>query len=83
MLTVVVVVADYELLELTVLAQLAPNILVKSIKVVLQLRRVHAVLGVVRWVLVQVRHQDRLAVRGLDVLSGAAVAVAASTNFLQ
>ena len=83
MLTVVVVVADYELLELTILAQLAPNILVKSIKVVLQLRRVHAVLGVVRRVLVQVRHQDRLTVRGLDVLSGAAVAVAASTNFLQ
>lgn len=83
MLTIVVIVANDELLELTVLAQFTPDILVKGIKVVLQLRRVHAVLGVVRWVLVQVRHQDRLTIRGFDMFAGAAIAVAAGTNFLQ
>lgn len=80
--TVIVVVADDELLQLAVLAQLAPNVLVKGVKVVLQLRRVHPVLGVVRRVLVQVGHEDGLAVRGLDVFSRAAVAVAAGTDFL-
>lgn len=83
MLTIVVIVADDELFELTIFAQLAPNILVKGIKVVLQLRRVHAVLGVVRRVLVQVRHQDRLTVRWFDMFAGAAIAMAAGTDFLQ
>jgi hypothetical protein len=49
--------------------------------VVLELGGVHAVLGVVRRVLVEVGHEDGLAVRGLDVFSGAAIAVAAGANF--
>ena len=48
----------------------------------LQLRRVHPVLGVVGRVLVQVGHEDGLAVGGLDVFSRAAVAMTAGTNFL-
>lgn len=49
---------------------------------VLELGRVHAVLGVVSWVLVEVGHEDRLRVRGLDVFSGAAVSVSAGADFL-
>lgn len=79
---VVVVVAHDELLELAVLAHLAPYVLVEGVEVVLQLRRVHAVLGVEGRVLVQVRHQDRLAVRRLDVLPGAAVAVPARPDLV-
>lgn len=79
---VVVVVAHDELLELAVLAQLAPHILVERVKVVLELRRVHAVLWVECGVLVQVRHQDRLAVGGLDVLARAAVTVAAGPDLV-
>lgn len=81
--TVIVIIAYNELFQLAVLAQLAPDVLVKSVEVVLQLAGVHPVLGVVRRVLVQVRHEDRLAVRGLDVLPRAAVAVAARADFLR
>lgn len=49
---------------------------------VLQLAGVHPVLGVVGRVLVEVRHEDRLAVRRLDMLPRAAVAVAARAYFL-
>lgn len=66
---VIVVVAYDELLELAVLAALTPDVFVESVKVVLQLARVHAVLGVKGRVLVQVRHEDRLRVRGLDVFA--------------
>lgn len=59
---VVVIVANDELFNLSVLAHLAPYVLVEGVKVVLQLRWVHAVLGVESWVLVQVRHENRLAV---------------------
>lgn len=79
--TIIVVVADDEFLQLAVLAKLAPDVLVKGVKVVLQLRRVHPVLGVVGGVLVQVRHEDGLAVRGLDVFSRAAIAVATGADF--
>jgi len=81
-LTIIVVIAYHNLLDLAVLAHLAPEILVEGVEVVLQLARVHLVLGVVRWVLVQVRQQDRLRVRGLDVFSGAPVAVAARADFV-
>lgn len=80
--TVIVVVANDEFLQLAVLAQLAPNVLVEGVKVVLQLRGVHPVLGVVGGVLVEVGHEDGLAVGGLDVFSGAAVAVTAGADFL-
>lgn len=80
--TVIVVVADNELLELAVLAQLAPDVLVKGVEVVLELGWVHAILGIVGRVLVEVWHQDGLAVGGLDVFSRAAVAMSAGANFL-
>ena len=80
--TIIVVVAHNELLELAVLAQLTPDVLVEGVKVVLQLGRVHAVLGIVGRVLVKVGHEDGLAVGGLDVFSRAAVAMSAGTNFL-
>ena len=49
---------------------------------VLQLTGVQPVLGVVGRVLVQVGHEDGLAVGRLDVLSGAAIAMAAGADFL-
>lgn len=49
---------------------------------ILQLRGVHPVLGVVGGVLVEVGHEDGLAVGGLDVFSRAAVAVTAGADFL-
>lgn len=79
---VVVVVAHDELLELAVLAHFAPYVLVEGVKVVLQLRGVHAVLGVEGRVLVQIGHEDGLRVRRLDVLATAAVAVAAGTDLV-
>ncbi len=49
---------------------------------VLQLASVHLVLGIVGGVLVEVGKEDRLTVGGLDVFSGATVAVAAGANFV-
>lgn len=79
---VVVVVADDELLELAVLAHLAPDVFVEGVEVVLQLGRVHAVLGVEGGVLVEVGHEDGLRVGGLDVFAGAAIAVAAGADLI-
>lgn len=80
--TIVVVVANHDLLRLAVLAHLAPKVLVEGVEVVLQLARVHLVFWVVGRVLVQVRQQDRLRVRGLDVLAAAAVAVPAGADLV-
>jgi hypothetical protein len=82
LLTVIVVVAHHQLLDQSILAQLAPNILVEGVEVHLHLLRVHLVLRVVRRVLVQVREQDGLAVRGLDVFARATVAVTAGADFV-
>jgi len=79
---VVVIIAHNDLLNLAKLAHLAPEILIESIEVVLQLAGVHLVLGVVGGVLVQVREQDRLAVGWLDVLSRTAVSVSASADLV-
>lgn len=79
-LTIVVVVTHNQLLQLAVLAKLTPKILVEGVEVVLGLRVVHAVLGVVRRVLVHVGHQDGLAVRRLDVLPAAAIAMATGAD---
>lgn len=78
---IIIIVTDNELLELTVLAKFTPNILVESVEVVLELRRVHSVLGVVCRVLVQVWHEDGLTVGRFDVLSRAAIAVTTSADF--
>jgi len=79
---VIVIIAHNQLLNQPILTQLAPNVLVKGIKVHLHLLRIHLVLGVVRRVLVQVRQQDRLRVRRLDVFSRAAVAMTARANLV-
>ena len=49
---------------------------------VLELRRVHVCFGIVGGVLVEVGEEDGLAVGGLDVFAGAAVAVAAGADFV-
>ena len=81
-LTIVVVIANHHLLGLAVLAHFAPKVLVEGVEVVLQLARVHLVLGVVGRVLVEVGQEDGLRVRGLDVLAAAAVAVAAGADLV-
>jgi hypothetical protein len=65
----IIIITNDDLLNLPKLAHLAPEVLVEGVEVVLQLARIHLVLRVVGWVLVQVREQDRLAVGWLDVLS--------------
>lgn len=59
---VVIIVAHDELLELAILAHLAPDVLVEGVEVVHELGRVHAVLRVEGRVLIEVGHQDRLRV---------------------
>lgn len=81
-LTVIVIVADDQLFELAVLAQLTPYVLVEGVEVVLQLAGVHLALGVVGRVLVHVGHEDGLGVGWLNMLSGAAVAVSACANLV-
>lgn len=49
---------------------------------ILELRRIHFVLGVVGGVLVEIWEEDRLGVRGLDVLARTAVTVATSSDFV-
>lgn len=82
LLTVVVVVADDQLFDFAVLAQLTPYVLVEGVEVVLHLAGVHLVLGVVGRVLVHVRHENGLGVRRLHMLARAAVAVSACANFV-
>jgi len=59
---VIVVITNYHLFHLTVLAHLAEEILVKRVKVVLQLRGVHLVFGVEGRILVEVGEEDCLRV---------------------
>lgn len=80
--TIIVIVANNHLLDLAILAHLAPKVLVKGIEVVLQLARIHLVLRIVGRVLVQVRQQDRLRVRRLDVFARTAIAVAAGADLV-
>ncbi len=59
-LTVVVVVANHHLLHFSKLAHLAPEILVEGVEVVLELTRVHLVLRIKGWILIEVRQEDGL-----------------------
>jgi len=79
---VIVIVAHDQLLDLAVLAHLAPDVLVKGVEVVLELRSVHSVLGIEGRVLIKVGHQNRLGVGGFHVLPRTAVAVAARANLV-
>lgn len=81
-LTIIVVVTHHYLLDLAVLAHLTPDVLVEGIKVVLDLARVHLVLGVERRVLVEIGHEDRLRVRRLDMLARASVPVATGADLV-
>ena len=49
---------------------------------VLKLGRVHAVLRIEGWVLVEIRHQDGLTVAGLDMFTRTAVAMPAGTDLV-
>ena len=80
--TIVIIITHHDLLRLTIFTHLAPEVFVESVKVVLELRRVHICFGIVGGVLVEVREEDGLAVGGLDVFAGAAVAVAAGADFV-
>ena len=54
LLTIIVVIAYDHLLDLSIIAHLAPKVLVEGIEVVLQLAGIHLHLWVVGWVLVEV-----------------------------
>jgi hypothetical protein len=81
-LTVVIVVADDDFFDEAVLAHLAPKVLVEGVEVALQLLRAHIVVLVIGRVLVEVREEDGLRVRGLDMLAGAAVTVTAGADLV-
>ena len=80
--TVIIVIADHDLLRFSEFAHLAPEVFVEGVEVILQLARVHLVLRVVGGVLVEVGEEDGLAVGWFDVLARAAVAVAAGADFV-
>lgn len=79
---VVGVVADDELLQLAVLAQLAPQVLVEGVEVVGALLGGQPRPRVVRRVLVHRRQQDRLRVRRLHVLPRTPVPVPAGADLV-
>jgi hypothetical protein len=81
-LTIIIIITNNHLLNLTKLAHLAPEVFIESIEVVLQLASIHLILRVVGRVLVEVGEQDRLGVGRLDVLAGTAVAVPAGADFV-
>ena len=81
-LTVIVVVTHDDLLRLAIFAHLAPEILVESIEVVLELTGIHLVFWIVCRILVQIWQEDCLRVGGFDVFSRAAVAMAAGADFV-
>lgn len=80
--TIIVVITNDHLLGLPIFAHLAPEILVEGVEVVLQLARIHLVLGVVGRVLVEVGQEDGLGVGRFDVLARAAVTVAAGADLV-
>lgn len=81
-LTIVVVIAHDNFLNLAKLAHFAPKVLIEGVKMVLQLARIHLDLGVVCRVLVEVGQEDGLRVRRLDVLARAPVAMPARANLV-
>jgi hypothetical protein len=79
---IVVVVADHNLLNQPILAELAPDVLVERVEVVLELRRVHLVVWEKGWVQVKVREEYRLGVGRFDMLAGASITVSTSANLV-
>ena len=60
--TIIIIITNNHLLRLAILAHLAPEILIKGIEMVLQLRGIHLVFGVVGRVLVEIGKEDGLRV---------------------
>ena len=58
--TVIIVIANDDLFNLAKLAHFAPKVLVKGVKVVLQLGGIHLALWIVGRVLIQVWQENRL-----------------------
>lgn len=81
-LTIIIIITHNHLLHLPKLAHLAPKVLIKRIKMHLQLLRIQLGLWIIGRILVQVREEDGLRVRRLDVLARAAVAVAAGADLV-
>jgi len=52
---VIIIVTDYHLLYLAILAHLAPEVLIECVEVILELARVHLVLRIVGRVLIKIR----------------------------
>lgn len=61
-LTIIVIVAYHNLLDLAVFAHLTPKILIERVEMVLQLAWIHFILRIVRRVLVEIREEDSLRV---------------------
>lgn len=59
-LTIIVIVAYNHLFRLAILAHFAPKIFVEGIKMILELRGIHLVLGVIGRILVEVGEKDGL-----------------------
>ena len=59
-LTIIIIITNNHLLNLSILAHLAPEILVERVEVILQLAWIHLIFGIVGWVLVQVGQEDGL-----------------------
>ena len=58
--TIIIIITNDHLLDLSVPTHLTPKILVKRIEMVLQLTRIHFVLRIIRRVLVEVGQEDGL-----------------------
>lgn len=80
--TIVIIITNHHLLNLPILAHLAPEVLVEGIEVVLKLTGIHLVLGVVGRVLVEVREEDGLRVRRFDMFARTAIAMATGADFV-
>jgi hypothetical protein len=80
--TIIVIITDHHLFNLSKLAHFTPEILVKRIKVILQLTWIHLVLWIVCWILVEIWEENGLRVRGFNMFSRTAIAVATGSDFV-
>ena len=65
------------------LGQLAVKVFVDGIKSFLELQRCLLAYGIMRWVVIDIREQDRLREGRFDVFSGATISVATGTYLEQ
>ena len=81
-LTIVIVVADYNLLYLSIFTHFAPEILVEGVEMILQLAGVHLVLRIIGRVLIEIWEENGLRVGWLYMFPRASVAVSACADFV-